>query len=208
MVNIARNVVHFAVRHNRRLIWEADLRAPRTPSQWAAGEQVTILGPDNVDREMTPALRDFLIATSAASELEGVRRGDRLFVIKSEDGYLAYSYIFFDTTKETRRQAIILAEMRNTPIVGLSYTAPSARGRGLYQRILNDMFRFLHDIGPERAVCEVDPRNVPSNRASEAAGMRVCRQLSDWTILRWIVFQKVWEARKTRWRIFWIGGRI
>src|SRR5262245_16396333 len=150
-------VLHPVVRHHRRLIWEADLAMERPRSCWDDGERLLNLGPENVDAELTPGLRRFLAAADATSELEGVRAGDRLFVLANDRDYLASSYIFFNTTKETRRQARILGEGWNTPIIGLSYTAPASRGRGIYRRLLNEMFRFLSGLGYARAVCEVDP---------------------------------------------------
>ena len=56
----------------------------------------------------------------------------------------------------------------------------------------------------ERAVCEVDPLNRPSIRASRAAGMRMCRELDDWRILSRILVQRVQESGRTRWRLCWI----
>lgn len=193
-----------ALRHHRRLIWEAKLEHDRPPSEWSGGETLTVIGPENIDVEMTPGLRHLLIANQAAEEIEGLRGGDRLFVVSRGAAYLAYSYIFFDTTAETRRQARILGEPAGSPIIGLSYTAPAARGRGLYRKILNEMFRFLADRGYGRAVCEVDPRNTPSNKASAAAGMAVCRELSDLLILKRLLLQKVRTSAGTRWRMAWL----
>lgn len=197
-VNLTRTLLYPFVRHSRRLIWEVDLRQVRPPSQWDAGKRVFVLGPDNP--EITPQLRAFLGGDTVAAEIAGVHQGDRLFIVANETEYLAYSYIFFDTTRETRRQARILGETPGTPIIGLSHTAPGARGRGLYRRLLNEMFRFLQNMGYERAVCEVDPANIASNKASQAAGMRICRELSDWTVLRRLVVQKVRQSGRTRWR--------
>jgi RimJ/RimL family protein N-acetyltransferase len=191
------------MRYTERLIWEVKL-TPREPSIWEPGERLIILGPDNVDEEMTPQLRSFLRGTEAAGELNGVRGGDRLFIVATETEYLACSYIFFDTTRETRRHARIYGEQRNTPIIGMSFTSPATRGRGLYRRILNEMFRFLRQMNYDRAICEVHPRNLASNRASEAAGLRVCRELCDWAFLDKVFVQKVKETGKSRWRILWV----
>jgi RimJ/RimL family protein N-acetyltransferase len=192
------------VRHHRRLIWEVDLSTPRTPSTWRASEEVAIVGATNFSAAMTPALRSFVGADAAEPELDGVRRGDWLFAVREGNGFVGYSYIFFDAhTKQTLRQRRILGEAAGTPIIGLSYTAPAARGRGVYRRVLNDMFCFLQRAGHGRAICEVDPQNHPSSAASEAAGMRVCRKLDDWTILRHIIVQQVRASDKTHWRILW-----
>jgi RimJ/RimL family protein N-acetyltransferase len=188
------------VRRRERLIWEVEIGAQK-PSVWKAGERLLIFGPDNIDRNLTPALRLFL--GDAPGEIEGVRGGDRLFVVACGEEFLACSYIFFDTTKETRRHARIYGEPRNTPIIGMSFTASAARGRGIYRRMLNDMFVYLAGMGCRRAVCEVDPRNTPSNRASEAAGMRICRQVCDWEFLKSLFVQRVIEGGRSRWRVLW-----
>ena len=191
------------MRYTERLIWEVKL-TPREPSIWEPGQRLIVLGPDNVDEKMTPALRSFLGLKENAGELDGLRRGDRLFIVATETEYLACSYIFFDTTRETRRHARIYGEDRNTPILGMSFTSPHARGRGLYRRILNEMLRLLHEMNYRRAICEVDPRNRSSNRASEAVGMNVCRELRDWALFNKVFVQSVNEAGKSRWRIVWI----
>lgn len=189
------------VRRRERLIWEVEL-GPQHPSRWDAGERLLILGPENIDRELTPELLSFL-GKDSATELGGVRSGDLLFVVAAGTDFLACSYIFFDTTRETRRHSRLYCEPRNTPIIGMSFTSPSARGRGLYRRILNDMFVYLAHKGCRRAICEVHPTNAPSNRASQAAGMRVCRELCDWSILKRIFIQQVTEGGKSRWRVLW-----
>jgi GNAT superfamily N-acetyltransferase len=197
-------LLHPFVRHHQRLIWEVRLTNDRPPSEWGMNERLLIVGPENLQTEMTPSLEAFLGGSHAAAEADGIQGGDRLFVVVEEMSYLAYSYIFFDTTRETRRQARILGETRGTPIIGLSYTAPAARGRGLYRQILNEMFRFLARRGYTRAVCEVDPRNTPSNKASAAAGMQVCRELSDWVVLRRVMIQNVRESGRNGWRLVWV----
>ena len=204
LMTVKRTILPRLLKHYRRMIWEVDLTAPRKPSEWAAAERLIVLGPDNVDASMTADLHAHLAAVGATGELEGVRNGDRLFVVVDETGFVAHSFIFFDTTKETRRQARILGESSDPPIVGLSYTAVPARGRGLYRRILNDMFRFLGAMGYRRAICEIEPKNVSSQKASEAARMRVCRNIDEWTITSWLVVQAITESGRSRCRIITI----
>jgi RimJ/RimL family protein N-acetyltransferase len=66
------------------------------------------------------------------------------------------------------------------------------------------MFRYLHARGIPRAICEVHPDNHPSNRASEAAGMRICRRLHEWIFLKRLMVQRCTEPKGTRWRAIWI----
>ena len=196
-------VVSPFIRRRERLIWEIELK-PRKPSEWHAGESLSILGPDNIDKDMTDQLLSLLRGGGAGEhEIEGVRRGDRLFVVATGAETLACSFIFFDSTPETRRQAHIYGVARNTPIIGMSFTAPAARGRGLYRRILNEMFRYLLDMNCQRAICEVHPANTPSNKASQGVGMTVSRELVDWCIFNRIFIQRVTQSGKTRWRVLW-----
>jgi RimJ/RimL family protein N-acetyltransferase len=204
LLSTVRAALHLIVRRRDRLIWEMDLSQPPAVAPWTSGERLLILGPDNLDRELTPELRSFLGGDQAASDLDGVRRGDRLFVVRTEKEYLSCSYVFFDTTHVTRRQARIYGEKRGTPIIGMSFTAPAARGRGLYRRLLTHMFAFLTAQGSTRAICEVRPDNTPSNRASQAAGMALCRELTDWALLNRLFVQRVRENRTTRWRVLWV----
>jgi hypothetical protein len=195
-------LISFVFRRRARLIWEARFTTPPLPSEWADGERLLVLGADNIDREMTSSMRLFLGGDEVADSIAGVRAGDLLFVLTNETEYLACSYIFFDKTQSTRKQAVIFGE-ENVPIIGMSYTLPSARGRGIYRRALHEMFRFLSNMGYERAICEVNPQNAPSNKASQAAGMQLCRELTDWAVLNHLFLQKVQESGKSRWRIFW-----
>ena len=65
-------------------------------------------------------------------------------------------------------------------------------------------FRYFAEMNYDRAVCEVHPGNTPSNKASLAAGMRVCRELSDWAIFNKLFVQRVTEDGKSRWRVLWV----
>lgn len=201
----AGTLLHPVLRRRTRNIWEARLHPPPEPVVWERGERLLVLGPQNLVSHLTPDLRAFLGGPGAAAELDGVAKGDRLFVVQNGAEYLACSYIFFDTTGETRRQIRILGEPRNTPVIGMSYTAPAARGRGLYRRILVEMFRHVAGAGFERAICEVRPDNTPSNKASHAAGMRLHRELSDWALFERLFFQRVRENGRSRWRVVWVG---
>jgi RimJ/RimL family protein N-acetyltransferase len=191
-------------RHDQRVVWEVDPRTGVSAAPLQENESIAIIGPENIDSELNPRLLSFMGGESIHSEIEGVRQGDYLFVFRRGEAYLAYSFIFFATTENTRRQTRVLQEEINTPVIGLSYTAPEARGQGLYRKILISMFAFLAAKGCSRAVCEIEPNNNPSNRASQAVGMRPCRELSDWRILRRLLIQKVSAFGNDHWRLLWL----
>lgn len=181
----------------QRNVWECLLDREWTSGDWPSGERVEIIGRKET---VPPLLYQFLGGDKASAELAGVRRGDLLFVVRDDAGYLACSYIFFDTTAATIRQKRILLVASGTPVIGLSFTAPEARGRGIYKRLLHEMFRYLSAQGVETVVCEVDPHNTASNAASRAVGMRIRRELTDCIFLRRLVIQKVREHGSSRWR--------
>ena len=120
----------------------------------------------------------------------------------SKDGaYVFYGYIYFDTTAETRRQKKIFGEPPGIPVIGTCFTAEIYRGKGVYRRVLNDVFRYLAELGYERATADVNTHNTASNKASAAAGMSVCRELSDWIVMKRLLVQRVKDTRGASWRI-------
>lgn len=200
-----RTVLQPVVRFHRRQIWRISLCEPRAVSAWSGTETPVLIGPDNYTTAMTPALERFTGPDEAA--LVGVRRGDRLAAVRDDSGWLAYTYIFFAAnTPETKRQVRILGIHERTPVVGLSFTAPAARGRGLYRRLLNETFAELHRLGHRECVCEIDPANVASQSASRAAGMELHLHLADALILRHLLLQRVRKhsAGRARWRWSWV----
>jgi GNAT superfamily N-acetyltransferase len=199
--NLVHSILGKIVRFQSRYVWERALGADCQPPEWPSGETVEAIGPETAGLARQAPLFDFLGGPALVQELEGVSRGDRLFAVRNEFGYAAYSFIFFDITSSTMRQKRILLVEPGTPVIGLSFTAPEARGKGIYKRLLQEMFAYLAGRGAGRVVCEVEPGNGPSNAASRAVGMCLRRELSDCIIARKLVIQRVREAGKARWRI-------
>ncbi len=184
-----------AFRHHRYLVFEASLDSPRVCTEWRADERPRWIGAETLDAEMTPDLLEFLGGEGAAENLDGVRNGDRLFVIRDGESVVHCGYIFFQT-----RQTKVLAEKGNPPLIACCQTAPAARGRGLYRRALNAELCYLRQQGYRRAVIETDPDNIPSRKGIEAAGFRLCRDVSVWIALNWLALQRVMESSGTRWQ--------
>ncbi len=201
---VLETLLYPVVRYRRRQIWSASLAGPRQPSQWRDGETIVFIGPGNFDSEVTAGLAAFAGNDEAA--LAGVRRGDCLCVVSDASGYLGCTYAFFTAnTPETRRQSKILGAAPETPIAGLSFTIPRARGRAIYRRALNDLFIHLRARGCQECICEIDPDNGASQSASLAAGMTLCRELTDWIVLRRLVLQRVCPVNGHRfWRVFFV----
>ena len=201
---LVKTLLYPVARYQRRQIWRVSLAAPREPSQWREGESLVIVGPSNFQAEVTEEVVTFVGNDHAA--LEGVRRGDSLCLVKDGAGLLACTYAFFAAnTPETGRQSTILGVSPQTPIVGLSFTIPRARGRAIYRRALNDIFAHLHRQGCRECICEIEPGNKPSQAASRGAGMTLYQELADVIVLKRLVIQRVRPVDgRPSWRAFFV----
>jgi RimJ/RimL family protein N-acetyltransferase len=178
------------------VVYEVNLDTPRQATEWLPDEELTVIGPETVDSKVSVEMLEFLGGNEAVENLEGVRNGDRLFVVASTQDFQHCGYILFHT-----RQTRILGEDGNPPLIASCLTAPAARGRGLYRRALNAELCYLREQGFHRVVIETDPENIASRKGIEAAGFRLCRRTSAWIFLNWVVWQKLEENSGTRWRM-------
>jgi len=185
------------LRRWRCVVYEASLETPGACAHWNDGDRLQVIGPENLDKALTPELRSFLGGEEAIENLEGVRTGNRLFVVANDSGFLHCGYILFQT-----RQTRIIGETTGPPVIACCQTVPTAQGRGLYRNALRAELCYLRERGYRRAVIETDPKNIPSRRGIEAAGFRLCRQATSWIVLNWIVGQKLVEPSGVRWRLF------
>lgn len=289
---VGRNVLLPFIRFNRHFIWDVSLHSDRAPSPWSEEEEFSILGPEALDAAITPQLLEFLGGPHAEYDLQGVRSGDRLLLVKVCGDYVYSGYIYFNTTAETRRQKRIYAERDDTPIIGTCVSRPAkvwseavgefgagtpfrswlesqlpqktdleAAAAGfksvgqfiytlrlarnlelpflelkarvilgkplwkalaelrpdvdamaevrkvwdeasIHRRVLNDVFRYLRKTGCKRAMNEVLAHNQASHQANIAVGMKIRRELRDWTVCRRLVVQHVIEDQRSRWRVF------
>jgi hypothetical protein len=72
----------------------------------------------------------------------------------------------------------------------------------IHRRVLNEVFRYLRTHGHRRVINDVLDGNLPSQNANVDLGMTMCRELSDWTICRTLVVQRVSGNGRSRWRAF------
>jgi GNAT superfamily N-acetyltransferase len=177
------------VRHERHVVFEANLDTALDDVSWAEGERLKVIDRDNVDSAIGANLLKFLGGAAAAENLQGVREGNELFVVAQGSEYQHCGYILFRT-----RQSRIIGEPKDAPLIACCFTAPSARGRGLYRRALIAELRHLRGRGYRRAVIETSPDNLPSRKGIEAAGFRLCREVSVWIFLNCLVYQKRIES--------------
>jgi hypothetical protein len=180
------------VRHQRHVVFEAILDTAPVDVPWLEGERLKVIDRSNVDSAVGTELRAFLGGDAALDNLEGVRNGNELFVVANGAAYLHCGYILFQA-----RQTGIIGESKDTPLIACCSTAPAVRGRGLYRRALIAELRHLWNRGHRRVVIETSPDNLPSRKGIEAAGFRLCREVSVWIVLNWLVYQKRIESSGT-----------
>jgi len=292
-MTILRKLFKPLVQYQHLFIWEVALDSPRSHSIWAPDERMTIIGPEMIDSVINPRLMRFLGGERAADDLEGVRGGDQLLLVENETGYVYSGYIYFDTTRQTRRQKKIYGEGNGTPVVGTCVSRPikiwsvkaeqlqpggelAARlktllpagtdlqcaasgfkdlGQFLYtayvshsleipfdqlkqrvvsgdslwqaihvlrpdvdaiaetrkaweeasihRRVLNEAFLYLQGLGYRRAINAVEAKNDASHKANAAVGMRICREVRYWKLVKHLVVQRGKEDTHSYWR--WFG---
>ena len=173
------------VRHQRHVVFDVVLDTAPDDVAWLEGEWLKVIDRGNVDYAVGTELRAFLGGEEALDNLEGVRNGNELFVVSNGAAYHHCGYILFQT-----RQTRIIGEPKGTPLIACCLTAPVARGRGLYRRTLIAELHHLWSRGYRRVVIETSPENLPSKKGIEAAGFRLCREVSAWIVLNWLVYQK------------------
>ena len=159
---------------NRHVVYEANLDRALCVSRWGTDENIFNFGPDDLRHIYEDnGLVEFLGGELAEEYLEGVARGDRLFVVRNKQGYAYYGFIIFDT-----RQTKIIGEWQKAPFIANCFTAESERGKGVYRRALNDKLVYLQRLGYKRAIVEVHPDNYASRKGIEAAPFHLCREMA------------------------------
>lgn len=184
-------------RQQRHVTYEADCRIPREPSCWENGERMIEIGPENLDEHLSPELQSFLGGEEAYEGIQGLRGGNRLFVVTNGKEYVHRGYILLRT-----RQSKILGDPEGAPLIAFCATPPCARGRGLYRRALNAELCYLQRTGYTRALIETDPENLPSRRGIESAGFTLVWETQVWIILNCMVIQRIRKNGTTRLRCF------
>jgi hypothetical protein len=174
------------LRRRNHAVYELDLTIPREPVVWAPGEEVIEIGPENLDTAMTPELLEFLGGDQVRKSLDGVRRGNRIIVVRDDEGYAAYGHVVVNGAEYLRT----LAEPDPVPYLGNFLTVPRARRRGLLQRAGSECLLMLQRRGYPRVLAEARPTNVGSVKAMENHGMRRIRHLMGWIVFERVVIQR------------------
>lgn len=189
------------LRLRRRLVFAAALDS-RNPSTWDPGDRLLVIGPDNMDA-LPPAVLHSMHAGAAMQDFRGIAKGNRIFVVLRGNCCLHSGYVRLISDYNTHdRKAVLFGELENLPEIRSCETAPNARGKGLYRRVLNEQLRYLETLGHSRVVLHIMAENKPSIRGATAAGFQLCRSLNDWVFLNSLVFQRVTEGQSKLWRVF------
>jgi hypothetical protein len=184
------------VRHQQHVVFDMDLSAAPAAPDWNITQRVLVIGPENVDSAISPELYRFLGGDGAVENLQGLREGNRLFVVSNGDTFQHCGYILMKT-----RETSLLAERFGTPLIACCFTPTGARRQGIYRRALQEEVAYLGQQGFRRVIIETTPDNTASIRGIEAAGFRLCRRVSAWIILNHIGFARIVESsgeRRTR----------
>ena len=165
-------------RHEVHWLYAIDTARARGAIAWTPAENFRVVDAGNLEVELNPALEAFLGGPAAAENLRGIRNGDLLFLVTDGEQYVHRGYALRRT-----RQKQLLGENEDTPMIAYCYTAPAARGRGLYQRALVAEADYLQARGFSRIVIETDPSNVASQKGILAAGFAFEREVRAWILL-------------------------
>lgn len=118
---------------------------------------------------------------------EALQGDDQLLAAVDAQGLVtSYGFVLFDSFYKR-----ILAERRDTPMIGNCFTLPAWRGRGLYPRLLVATCQHLVAQGHSRAIITCAPDNLASVRGIERAGFRRIRTVRSLVVFtRWIAWQR------------------
>jgi hypothetical protein len=186
-------------RHEVHLVYEASLMGPRPEPQWKGSERITVVGARNLDASLTPPVRVFLGGDQAFENLEGIRKGDILFLVSDGDAFVHRGYILFGTPTKK-----IIGEAENTPLIAYCVTAAHARGRGFYRRALQAEMAYLKQLGHNRVIIETEPENVASQKGIESAGFALAWKTGVWIFVNSLVIQCLADRRGKRWRFLFV----
>jgi hypothetical protein len=189
------------LRRRRRVVFEASTVGVRQASPWAANERLLLIGPDNLDT-LDPALLANLRVEKHQRDFDGIRHGNRLFLVVDGNECIHRSYVRLSEGLLNDRKSLFFGELEMLPEIRSCETAERSQSRGLYRRVLNEALRYVQSLGYSRAVLYVMAENTASIKGVRAAGFTVCRELQDWILFNLLVIQNVSEAGDTAWRIF------
>lgn len=179
-------------------VWDSVVFEMSPPKQaqvdWPGGEVFCLY---NRDTPPIPSALANYIREYEAELPDLISRGDWVYVVLVNGKCAHFGSVCFSS-----RQLRILGEP-NTPLIGHCFTAPAARGRGLYRRALATIAGHLGASGYSRVVVETHPTNHASRRGIQAAGFEMQHILKVCIFLNLIAITRVDQGGKRR-----LTGRI
>jgi hypothetical protein len=128
-----------------------------------------------------------------------VGNGDWVYVVTIDGKCAHFGWVGFSS-----RQVRVLGESKGTPVIGHCFTAPGARGKGLYRRALSDVTCRLLESGWPRILVETHPSNHASQRGILSAGFHIRRRLKIWIFFNSVAVAMIEENGQKRLRVWWI----
>jgi GNAT superfamily N-acetyltransferase len=170
-------------RRSEDLLFELDLDGSRSMPAPAGLHPLVRIGRENAGGASVAAIERQVLAGENTEYAAGLLKDDLLFAHPDADGrVLTYAFVLF-TTQYKR----VLQEPCEVPMIGNCYTVPSARGRGLYGRMLAAVTADLAANGYRRVIISCQPDNVASMRGIERAGFKRVRHITSFIALSRLV---------------------
>jgi acyl carrier protein len=110
---IAKNLVSPLVRRRQRLVFSAPLHVPREPSLWGHNENLLVIGPENMN-DLTPELMASLEPGKHWEDFQGIRNGNRLFIVAYGTQCLYRSYAC-TVERPGLRTAVFFGDLEGLP---------------------------------------------------------------------------------------------
>jgi RimJ/RimL family protein N-acetyltransferase len=180
-------------------VWHTVVFEMAPPKQvqvdWPAGEVFCLY---NRETPTMPSALANYIREYEAELPDLVSRGDWVYVVLVNGNCAHFGSVCFSS-----RQLRVLGEPNATPIIGHCFTAPAARGKGLYKRALATIASHLGASGYSRVVVETHPANHASRRGIRGAGFEMLHILKVCIFLNLIAVTHVDQNGKRR-----LTGRI
>ncbi|MDY0144450.1 MAG: hypothetical protein RBS84_00480 [Kiritimatiellia bacterium] len=132
--------------------------------------------------EIPPRFRRRALGTSWMNAMYyRLRRGEARLLCYSEDGQRLDAYGWIQDWRPFRRRFGALA--KHGTMLGFYWTAPEARGRGLYGRLLSHSLTVCSKDHPILIV--TSPENKASQRGIDKAGFKSLGEWEGRILLRW-----------------------
>jgi RimJ/RimL family protein N-acetyltransferase len=170
--------------------------APRDVEEWPRGAVLTVYTRDSapMSRELDAFIRQY-----EPQVPDFVRNGDWVFVVTVDGQCAHFGWVGFSS-----RQVRVLGEPAGTPVIGHCFTAPAARGKGLFKRALRSMIGRLFERGCPRILVETHPTNEASRRGILAAGFEARRRMKIWILFNSVAVAVIEEGSRRRLGAWWI----